>query len=192
MLDNLIQQLADRRIIQDFGNEAVPLHDDALAMGRRLDLTLDGWERYDARKRGCFAGDYGFVAMEFNDAILDPLIRETIKPAVQEQLNYHLVDMRDVSRAGIIDNLMRAQLRDAAFVLADLTHGNPGAYWEAGYAEALDKPVIYLCEEAKFDDPKSKPHFDTNHCTTVLWSKSDPESFVKELITTLRRSLNLL
>jgi len=35
---------------------------------------------------------------------------------------------------------------------------NPGAYWEAGYAEGLGKPVIYTCEEAKFVEAS---HFDT-------------------------------
>jgi nucleoside 2-deoxyribosyltransferase len=64
-----------------------------------------------------------------------------------------------VSRAGVIDNILRAQICDAAFVLVDLTHDNTGAYWEAGYAEGLNTPVIYLCEQAKFD--MAKTHFDT-------------------------------
>ena len=38
-------------------------------------------------------------------------------------------------------------IRDAKFVIADLTHDNNGAYWEAGYAEGLGKPVIYICEK---------------------------------------------
>src|SRR3546814_372746 len=97
--------------------------------------------------------------------------------------------MRNVARAGIIDNIMRSQIRDAAFVIVDLTHDNSGAYWEAGYAEGLGKPVIYICEKAKFD--KAKTHFDTNHCTTVVWTREKGEEFRAELIATLRRSLNL-
>jgi hypothetical protein len=53
----------------------------------------------------------------------------------------------------------------------------------------LNKPVIYLCEQAKFDIAKT--HFDTNHCTTVMWSVDQPDHFLKALIATLRRSLNL-
>ena len=127
--------------------------------------------------------------MQFEDPILDPLIRTTVKPALQDQLNYNLIDMRDVAQAGVIDNLMRVQIRDSAFVLADLTYDNSGAYWEAGYAEGLGKPVIYLCEKVKFKEQKT--HFDTNHCTTVQWSANDPNPFVEQLIATLRRSLNL-
>ncbi len=84
---------------------------------------------------------------------------------------------------------MREQIRDAAFVIVDLTHDNSGAYWEAGYAEGLGKPVIYICEMAKFE--AAQTHFDTNHCTTVIWSNDDRQKFELELIATLRRSLDL-
>jgi len=153
------------------------------------DLTLDGWERYETERRGQVAGSYGFLAMKFGDGTLDRLMSEVLKPAVSSRLNYEVVDLRDVSRAGVIDNIMRAQIRDAAFVIVDLTHDNSGAYWEAGYAEGLGKPVIYICEQEKFDSVKT--HFDTNHCTTVPWRADEPEPFVESLIATLRRSLNL-
>lgn len=127
--------------------------------------------------------------MEFGDKVLDPLIRDVVRPCIQEELKYDLVDMRNVARAGIIDNIMRAKIRDAAFLIVDLSHDNPGAYWEAGYAEGLGKPVIYICEKGKFDEHKT--HFDTNHCTTVLWATDREEEFGKQLVATLRRSLNL-
>ncbi len=154
-----------------------------------INLTLDGWERYEAEKRGQVAGSYGFIAMQFGDSVLDPFVETVVKPALKEGIGYDLVDMRSVARAGIIDNIMRAQIRDAAFVIVDLTHDNSGAYWEAGYAEGLGKPVIYICEKSKFEDAKT--HFDTNHCTTVLWSEVEADYFSKELVATLRRSLNL-
>ena len=152
-------------------------------------LTLDGWGLYEAEKRGETSGKYGFIAMKFGDPVLDPFVQNVLKPAVKDGIGYDVVDMRNVARAGIIDNIMRAQIRDAAFVIVDLTHDNSGAYWEAGYAEGLGKPVIYICEKAKFDDAKT--HFDTNHCTTVLWSSKNENNFSQELVATLRRSLNL-
>ncbi len=154
-----------------------------------VNLTLEGWEQYEAEKRGGFGGNYGFIAMRFGDAKLDPFVKDVVKPAVKEGIGYDLVDMRDVARAGVIDNIMRVRIRDSAFVIADLTHDNHGAYWEAGYAEGLGKPVIYICEKVKFDREGS--HFDTNHCTTIPWSKDDPEEFKRQLVATLRRSLDL-
>ena len=126
--------------------------------------------------------------MKFNDPELDSFVNEVVKPATRE-IGYDLVDIRDVARAGVIDNIMRAQIEDAAFVIADLTHDNSGAYWEAGYAEGLGKPVVYICEKTKFEEAST--HFDTNHCTTVPWSSDDPDGFRRELIATLRRSLDL-
>ncbi len=152
-----------------------------------LDLTLAGWEIYEAEKRGVTKAKTGFIALKFGDATLDGLLDQHVKPKLQE-IGHPLIDLRDVSRAGIIDNIMRAHIQDAAFIIADLTHDNPGAYWEAGYAEGLGKPVIYICEKSKFDDRQT--HFDTNHCTTVMWTKNEPDEFVEKLAATIRRSLD--
>lgn len=153
-----------------------------------LSLTLAGWDRYEAEQRGRISGNYGFIALKFGDPILDPIIRDFVKPALAE-IGYEAVDLRDVSKAGIIDNLLRVQIRDAAFVLVDLTHENAGAYWEAGYAEGLGKPVLYICERTKFDEKKT--HFDTNHCTTLLWHTESIQEFIEDLKATLKRSLNI-
>jgi len=180
----LAEQLCERKLLSltnPDGRDGVDL--------RHIDLTLDGWERYEAEKSGKVAGKYGFIAMKFKDPILDPFVEMTVKPAVKDGIGYDLLDMRNVARAGIIDNIMRTQIRDAAFVIVDLTHDNSGAYWEAGYAEGLGKPVIYICEKGKFEEAKT--HFDTNHCTTVLWNHEDGDNFCEELIATLRRSLDL-
>ena len=154
-----------------------------------VNLTLKGWEQYEAEKRGRFDGNCGFIAMKFGDDDLDDLVQNVVKPTLKEGIGYELYNMKDVSRAGIIDDIMRVQIRDSAFVIAELTHDNPGAYWEAGYAEGLGKPVIYICKKEKFDEIST--HFDTNHCTTVLWSRDNDKGFQQELIATLRRSLDL-
>jgi hypothetical protein len=153
-----------------------------------IDLTLSGWAEFEKERRGQTAGGYGFIALKFNDPVLDPFVIDVVKPAVSA-LGFELVDMRDAAEAGIIDNVMRARIRDASFVLVDLTHANEGAYWEAGYAEGLGKPVLYLCKREVFET--SGTHFDTNHCTTILWDPATPGPFTEELTATLRRSLGL-
>jgi hypothetical protein len=178
-------ELARRGILSGIPHETIGATPSMLDVG----LTLDGWTKYEAEKRGQFSGSAGFMAMRFGDAVLDEFVERVVKPAIRDGIGYSLVHMRDVSRAGVIDNLMRAQIRDSAFVIVDLTHDNSGAYWEAGYAEGLGKPVIYICEREKFE--AAQTHFDTNHCTTVMWSKDRPDEFSRELIATLRRSLNL-
>ena len=153
-----------------------------------VNLTLNGWKQYEVEKHRQLNGKYGFIAMQFDDPVLTRFVENVVKPAVKESIGYDLVDMSDVARAGVIDDTMRQRIRDAIFVIADLTHDNSGAYWEAGYAEGAEKPVIYICEKEKFETDGT--HFDTNHCTTVLWSKDDNESFCQNLTAIISRSLD--
>lgn len=177
------------QIFNELKEKGVVDGDVYLGGGASVWLTLDGWDRYELEKRGGFSGKFGFLALKFGDPDLDQPLDKHAKPSVKQAIGYDLVDMRDVVQAGVIDNIMRAQIRDSAFVVADLTHENAGAYWEAGYAEGLGKPVTYMCEKAKFEEAST--HFDTNHCTTIVWTESDPKQFCRQLIATLRRSLNL-
>lgn len=190
MFDQLLQELINRNLLVRMGTETRENpRGDGVIEGALFGLSLEGWERYEVERAGKISGRYGFLAMKFGDPTLEAFVERAVKPPVSDALGYPVVDLRNVSRAGVIDNILREQIRDAAFVLVDLTHDNAGAYWEAGYAEGLGKPVVYLCERAKFDSAKT--HFDTNHCTTVLWSTDDEQLFSRELIATLRRSLNL-
>ncbi len=131
---------------------------------------------------------YGFLAMQFDTPETEKLASEHIKPVISRTLGYEVYDLRNVAKAGIIDEIMRTTIASSKFVIADLTYDNNGAYWEAGFAEGIGLPVIYICEREKFE--RTKTHFDTNHLTTVLWSMNDTDQFEIELAETLRRSLN--
>lgn len=185
LANGLMEELNERGLIKI-------MHTTKMARGGRVflnvDLTLDGWEQYDVGARGQLDGNYGFIAMQFGDSALDLFVKDVVKPAVKEGAGYDLVSMNEVARAGVIDNIMRIQIKGATFVIADLTHDNSGAYWEAGYAEGLGKPVIYICESGKFETQKT--HFDTNHCTTIPWSRDDDEVFRQKLTATILRSLD--
>jgi nucleoside 2-deoxyribosyltransferase len=182
-LAKLTEQLVDQKLL--FAMVSRTLSNSSSI--NQIDLSLAGWSRYEDERRGRLAANYGFVAMKFGENDLENLLSEHVAPAIETGLAYKLVDMRAVARAGIIDNIMREKIRDAAFVLVDLTHDNPGAYWEAGYAEGLGKPVLYMCEESKFKHRST--HFDTNHLTTVMWDMARPDAFVEQLLATLKRSL---
>jgi hypothetical protein len=150
-------------------------------------LTLAGWEKYEEEAQGRNASKMGFIAHKFANERLKNLIADTIKPAIRE-LGYDLNNLIDVARPGIIDNILRDTIRQSLFVLVDLTDDNYGAYWEAGFAEGLNKPVLYICEQEKFDHAST--HFDTAHCTTVLWGGQKTNAdFARELKATLRNSL---
>ncbi|MGL4595263.1 MAG: hypothetical protein ACRCUY_11075 [Thermoguttaceae bacterium] len=156
-----------------------------------LRLTMRGWERYEELKRGKISGTKAFMAMKFVDEN-DPLhamFQTHFKKAVAET-GFELYRLDEDAKAGLIDNHLRVAIQTAAFVISDLTHDNSGAYWEAGYAEGLGKPVIYTCR--KSEDENIKTHFDTNHHTTIFWESEKPEKAVENLKATIRNSLPLL
>lgn len=149
-------------------------------------LSFEGWDRYETVRAGSAFYRKAFMAMKFGDPVLENLFEVTLKPSAKAA-GFDLLKLSDVPRAGLIDNRLRAEIQGADFVVADLTHDNLGAYWEAGYAEGLGKPVIYTCEIAKFE--LTRTHFDTNHHHTILWDSAAPEKAGVELTATIRATL---
>ena len=149
-------------------------------------LTCEGWEYYEELRRGTINSRTAFMAMQYNETQLNDIVENVFRTAVR-QTGFDLTVLRDKPKAGLIDDTLRVEIRAARFLIADLTHENAGAYWEAGYAEGLGKPVIYTCERKKFEG--SKTHFDTNHHLTVLWNSEKQEDTAKELKATIRATL---
>ncbi len=151
-----------------------------------ITLTFDGWQRYHQLKRQSTSGPRAFMAMQYNDPILDQKIFPKFKNETMAA-GFDLVKLTEVSRAGSIDEQLRVEIRRARFLVADLTHDNSGAYWEAGFAEGLGKPVIYTCEKSVFESKGT--HFDTNHSHTILWDIDDPVKAARDLKATIRATL---
>ncbi len=148
-------------------------------------LTFHGWGRYEELRRGKTSGTKAFMAMAFGDGVLNSLLNDHFRSAVA-QTGFHLTRLDDAPKAGNIDNRMLAEIRSSRFLIADLTHDNSGAYWEAGFAEGLGKPVIYTCSNEVFSDKGT--HFDTNHHQTVLWDAASPEAACDLLKATIRNT----
>jgi hypothetical protein len=151
-----------------------------------LQLTMAGWERYDSLKKSNIESRIAFMALKFGQADLDKVVDECFRPAVA-RAGFELRLLTDNQPAGIIDDQLRAAILGARFVISDLTHGSPGAYWEAGFAEGLGLPVIYTCEKRAWDEKKT--HFDTNHLVTVIWDGSDLAKAGNLLTATIRATL---
>lgn len=148
-------------------------------------MTVKGWEKLDEIRRSNKESTFAFMAMKFSNAILERIFMDVIKPAIRET-GYDIRKLDQEKRAGLIDDKLRVEIRRSKFLIADLSDDNNGAYWEAGYAEGLGMPVIYICEESKFNQKAT--HFDTNHHLTVKW-KDNPDSlkaFAEELKATIR------
>ena len=152
-----------------------------------LTLSYEGLQYYEELKRGATDSQKAFMAMQYGNEQLDKIVAEVFKPAVK-QTGFDLFRLVDRPQpAGLIDDRLRVEIQTSRFLIADLTHENAGAYWEAGYAEGLGKPVIYTCEKEKFEEQKT--HFDTNHHLTVIWDSKNPDKAAEELKATIRATL---
>lgn len=154
----------------------------------RATLTLRGWDRVSTLLKNAKDSKKAFMAMKFGDEVLDAVFRDHFKPAVKET-GFDLLRLDEEPSAGLIDDRLRLELRTSRFVIADLSHGNNGAYWEAGFAEGMGRPVIYTCRKDVFDNELSRPHFDTNHYLTVVWDAEQPHLAAEQLKTIIRVTL---
>lgn len=147
-------------------------------------LTFKGWSAYNEFINKAPLTKLAFMAMKFGDTDTDDIYHSYFKPAVKKT-GFDLKRLDERQPAGSIDDQLRLEIRQAKFLIADLTHGNNGAYWEAGFAEGLGKPVIYTCRKDVFDNGLGT-HFDTNHHLTVTWDPADIDKAVSLLKATIR------
>lgn len=152
-----------------------------------LRLTFKGWERYEELKQGTSVGNKtAFMAMEFNQPELESIYKGHFREAVKATgFELHTVK----GRAGPINDHIMNDIRVARFVVADLTHHNNGAYWEAGFAEGLGKPVFYTCKKSVFKSDAT--HFDVNHHHTILWDDDKDIEAANNLKAIIRNTLPL-
>lgn len=148
-------------------------------------LTMKGWNQYESLKKGQSHSNTAFMAMPFGSDDINNAYEECFVPAV-EAAGFKLERVDTRPEAGSIDDRIRVQIRNAKFLIADLTNDNAGAYWEAGYAEGLGKKVIYTCEERHFQ--QAGTHFDTRQFFTVIWKSAALHDAVERLTAVIRNS----
>jgi nucleoside 2-deoxyribosyltransferase len=149
-------------------------------------LSVDGWQRVEDLKRAHISSRFAFFARKFDNPVLDKMFDECFRPAVAETE----FELRIASqKAGNIDAIVEDEIRRCRFLIADLSDDNLGAYWEAGFAEGLGKPVIYLCAEKGAEGENKVTHFDTNHRHTVRWDPNAMEQTAKMLKAVIRNTL---
>ena len=137
-------------------------------------ITPAGWDYIDNVTREKSTSSQAFVAMWFDQA-MDAAWNHGIKPAV-ERAGYkpYRVD-DDPSNLGRIDAKIETEIKRSRFLVADVTGGRQGVYYEAGYAMGLGLPVIWSVRDGCMGDM----HFDTRQYNHIIWS--DPKDLADQL-----------
>ena len=151
-----------------------------------LTPTIKTWDHFEKLKNGRNTSNKAFLALQF-DGEMNRDLKQELKKAVSET-GFILNTVDEEPRAGLIDDKIRLDIRNSRFVIADLTDGNKGAYWEAGFANGLGKEVIYMCKDDVMNNETSpnRPHFDVSHHQCILWSEDHFEIALKKLKDTIR------
>ena len=146
-------------------------------------ILPEGLERIDALQKNHHKTTKNvFVAMSFAPNMKE--VREAIKKALVE-CGYTPRIMDEIEHNHQIVPEMLYEIREARFVVAELTGHNNGAYFEAGYALGHGKEVIQICQKSKFGEDG---HFDVKQVNTVLWETT--EDLTTRLIARIKATIS--
>ncbi len=130
----------------------------------RAGVTFEGWQFLEPLRKTQMVPGRVFVAMSFHED-LDEAYQNGIEPAIAAAECEPRM-LKGMIHSENISNKILAEIAQAEFVVADMTHGSHGAYFEAGYAMALGRKVVFTCRE----DHWSSIHFDTAQYPYIKWS----------------------
>lgn len=150
----------------------------------RLAVTVEGWKRVEVGDSAETSGRC-FVAMSF-DPSLDDAYELGIERGVSDA-GYEPVKINKVHHNEKICDKILAEIRQAQFLVADVTLHKQGVYFEAGFAMALGRPVIWACR----DDDLKNAHFDTRQYNHIVWKTPEDlrEQLRDRIIATIGRRL---
>ena len=130
-------------------------------------LTGDGIEHFQTSPNNN-NGKEAFIAIKFTD---DKERVNAIKSAIRKA-GYEPIIMNEVQTNNWIMPEIFAHIKAARFVVADFSIQCDGAYYEAGYAAALNKEVIHLFDKRE-EKNGTKLHFDISQKSTIIYSDFD-------------------
>ena len=147
-------------------------------------LTIAGLTHAEELLRTNIDSTQVFVAMQFDEPLLDEAFEQAIHPACSEAGGFTARRTLEMEyNDGIMDQVI-AEIKRSKFVIADLTYGNLGAYYEAGFAKGLGREVILCCNQQWYDEEienqRNPLHFDVQSLNVILWD--NPEELKQRLI----------
>lgn len=129
-------------------------------------ISAQGWIKIAEMEKEKDVLNQGFIAMQFGEKT--KFIRQAFKEAISEcRYVPRVIDEKEHNHQIVPEILY--EISKSKFVVVDITFPNYGAYYEAGYAEALGKEVIICCKDTEFQ----KVHFDIAQKSAVVWKDED-------------------
>ena len=157
---------------------------------KKIQLTQKGHQYAEELKKTESNSNSAFVAMWFSDEVRDAY-ESGIKAAIEAEQcgKFKAFRVDNLEHNNDVTDEIIAGIKEARFVVADLTGNRSGVYYEAGFAKGLGKEVILTCRKDWFDgdDDSRKVHFDVNHLSIIVWET--PEELKTKLINRIRATI---
>jgi hypothetical protein len=155
-------------------------------------ITMKGYEKIEALRTSMTLSNRVFIALQFKND--DGSGREELVSAIKNACDECGFEAGTVNETpyngGIADEIITA-IKRSKFVIVDYTYANNGAYFEAGYARGIGRPLIRCCngEWVKKNGGIEKAvHFDERHNNVIVWD--NPDKLRKELISHIRATID--
>lgn len=123
--------------------------------------------------------DQIFVIMKFGDDVLNSAYNGVIKP-LGEEFGYKVIRVDEIQDSGNINQQILENIAKSKLIIADLSGEKPNCYYEAGFAHALGKEIIFSIQDG------NKIHFDLITNRFIIWKTE------YEYRTQLRSRLNAI
>lgn len=129
-----------------------------------------------------------FVIQPFDGGTYDRRYNETIKPALKKA-GVEPKRADDILGLTPVIEKIEAAIASSPICLAEVTEDNPNVWLELGYALALDRPTVIICEKKI----RPKLPFDVQHRSIIFYrtdSKSGFEELEKDIVRLVRHELD--
>lgn len=120
----------------------------------------------------------GFVICRFTDSL--NAVYEAVYAKVQLPTGepVTLLRVKDIHHVEKIDDKIMAEIRAASFVLVDLSDNNFNVGFEAGYALALGKPIVFTMQKP---EGELRLPFDIQNHNILVYDSADHTEFREQL-----------
>ncbi|MFV8346919.1 hypothetical protein [Flavobacterium sp. ZB4P13] len=114
-----------------------------------------------------------FVVMQFTNDF-NNLYNDVIIP-ISEKAGFEVIRADEFySSTPILNDIIRS-IKEASVIIADITPDNPNVFYEIGYAHAIKKPTILICDKIREKLPFDISSFRTLYYENSIYGKAKIE-----------------
>lgn len=148
--------------------------------GQRVQITLEGYQYGERQSITAPKTNQVFLVCAFS-SVTDEVFARRFSP-IESDCEYKISRIKDQDFNGKVDDEILLQIRAASAVVVDLNESNYNVGFEAGYAYALGKPVIFTSQAPMLEVDKIP--FDVR-VHNIIWDEDD-EAFIRRLANRIK------